>query len=203
METISNWWATLTPLNQWFFGAAAFFSVFFLGQLIMTIVGLAGGEGDIDTQTGDTMHHDAPDDAHDTVAAFKLLSVRSVIAFMTLFSWAGALYMSKNVDVSKSLVFALIWGVAAMILVSLLMHTMRKLAETGNIRIASAVGATGTVYLDIPPNGEGEIRVLCDGVMTHVKARAGAEGIKAGAPVKVLKVLGPNMVEVEIEKQAK
>jgi hypothetical protein len=73
------------------------------------------------------------------------------------------------------------------------------MTETGNIQISSCVGNTGTVYLDIPADGDGEIRVLCSGIMTHIKARLqSGKSAKAGTIVKVIKVSGPNSVEVEI-----
>ena len=37
MDSMTTWWGTLQPLNQWFYVAAAFCSVFFLWQLIAAI----------------------------------------------------------------------------------------------------------------------------------------------------------------------
>ena len=97
------------------------------------------------------------------------------------------------------MLYAMLWGAVAMTLVSALVHFLRRMTETGNVRIATAVGATGTVYLDIPAGGDGEIRVLCSGVMTHLKARApSGAAIKAGGKIKVLAVTGPNTVDVEV-----
>jgi hypothetical protein len=72
------------------------------------------------------------------------------------------------------------------------------MAETGNIRLESCNGQAGTVYLNIPAGGDGEVRVCVSGVMRTVRARVtGGRELKAGAPVKVTRVLGPNLVEVE------
>ena len=200
MEAFNQWWSSLQALNQWFFMAAAFFSVFFLWQLIMAMLGLGGGSHDLDTQPDQPAGHDAPNDAHDTVAAFKMISLRSLLAFFTLFTWAGGLYLSRGMAVTPALTRSLLWGLAAMALVSALVALMRRMTETGNVRIASCVGAGGTVYLDIPVGGDGEIRVLCSGVMTHLRARnRGGAALKAGAKVRVLAVTGPNSVEVEPE----
>ena len=199
MEALSIWWGGLQPLNQWFFVAAAFFSVFFLWQLVMAFAGLGGGEAPLDSHVEHTWEHQSPSDADQTVLAFKFLSFRSIVAFFTLFTWAGALYMNGHTPVSRSIGYALIWGAVAMVLVSLLFHTIRKLAETGNMKIGSCVGAAGTVYLDIPAGGVGEVRLLCGGAMTHFKARsAGGQALKAGSPVRVLQVTGSNTLEVEL-----
>ncbi|OGV62818.1 MAG: hypothetical protein A2283_02620 [Lentisphaerae bacterium RIFOXYA12_FULL_48_11] len=199
MQNFSTFWEGLQPLNHWFFIAAAFFSVFFVWQIMMAFFGL-GVDTDMDTDLETGIHHDSVDDATDSVAAFKLLSVRSIIAFFTLFTWAGALYMSKGVSVTPSMGYAVIWGLGAMFMVSLLVYGMRKMTETGNIDINKCIGNTGNVYLDIPANGNGEIRMLCSGIMTHLKARSNnGTAIKTGASVKVTKISGPNSVEVELD----
>lgn len=197
MQHFSLFWEGLQPLNQWFFIAAAFFSVFFVWQIIMAFFGL-GVVADIDTHIDSDVHHDSTEDAGDSVAAFKLLSVRSVIAFFTLFTWAGALYMSKGTSITPAMGYAVIWGLGAMFMVSLLVYGMRRMTETGNININTCVGNTGNVYLDIPAGGDGEIRIPCSGIMTHLKARsANGTAVKAGTAVKVTKVTGPNSVEIE------
>lgn len=202
MESLSGWWTALQPMNQWFFVAAAFFTVFFLGQMVMALVGLGSG-ADLDTHVGASFDHDSPHDAQDSVNAFKLLSVRSVLAFFTLFTWAGGLYMSRGVSPSLAVVYALAWGLVAMVLVSLLMHLLRRMSETGNIRIGSCVGNPASVYLNIPAGGTGEIRVVCDGVVSVLKARSkGGVAFTAGTPVRVTRVLGGNVVEVEKEQDA-
>ena len=59
---------------------------------------------------------------------------------------------------------AMLWGAVAMVLVSTLVYLLRRMTETGNVRIATAVGATGTVYLDnrgesASKDADGAIRV--------------------------------------------
>jgi len=199
METFTAWWNGLQSLNQWFFIGAAFFSVFFVWQVVMAFLGLGSGT-ELDAHVDSTMHHDSTGDADDSVAAFKLLSVRSVVAFFTLFTWAGALYMSKGNSTASSLLCSVLWGAFAMALISLLFYGMRRMTETGNIKIGECVDKTGAVYLDIPADGNGEIRILCCGVLTHLKARsANGTPAKAGTVVKVTKVTGPNSVEIEID----
>lgn len=197
METLTAWWGSLQPLNQWFYVAAAFFSVFFLWQLVAAIAGLSGG-GDLDSSAAPDWDHQTPHDATDSVATFKLVSVRSIVAFFTLFTWGGALYLNLQVPASRAVTYALLWGIAAMVLVSLALHMLRRMSAAGNIQPATCIGQTGTVYLDIPAGGEGEVRMLCSGVMTHFKARvAGGAAARAGAQVRVLRVSGANSLEVE------
>ncbi len=197
MEALTAWWAGLTALNHGFYIAALFFSVFFLCQLVMAVVGLGSGDAGLDAAAEHSWEHESPADAHDTMFVFKLLSVRALIAFATLFSWAGALYLNNGLSLTPALAYALLWGLAAMIAVTLLMHFLRRMTESGNLRIASCLGATGSVHLDIPAEGLGEIRMVCSGMMMHFRARsAGGLPLKAGTQVRVVKVLGPNILEV-------
>ena len=200
MGSINQWWQSLTLINQCFYYGAVFFGVFFLWQLISAFLGLGAesGHDDLDAQAEPTSGHESPPDAHDTVAVVKLLSVRSIIAFFTLFTWAAALYLNMGHTPGRAMFYALLWGFAAMVLVSLLFRAMSRMTESGNMQIASCVGSVGTVYLNIPTGGVGEVKTVCSGTQVHLKAHAaGGVAMKAGTTVRVLRVSGPNEVEVE------
>jgi len=207
-----GWWRGLDPVNQWFYVSAAFFSVFFGWQLIAALLGLAGGEeadvdadaeaADIDQDAHMDFEQGAVADAGETVAAFKLLSIRSILAFLTLFSWAGALYLNAGADLTRGLIYAICWGLGALLVVASIFHLMRRMTETGSPRIATCVGTRGTVHLDIPADGQGEARVVVSGAVSHVKARAvGGGQIKAGTPIRVTRSLGPMLIEVELVEE--
>lgn len=203
MTVLDQWWQGLAPINQWFYIAAAFLGVIFVWQLISSLIGLSGGDAtDLNTQAPTDTDHDAPPDPQDTLDAFKLVSVRSLLAFFTLFTWAGALYMNCAVPPPRAVLYGLLWGLAGMVAVSAIIQVMRRMAETGNIKVATCIGASATVYLDIPAGGTGEVRSLCSGVMMHLKARSGTNtAIKAGAVVRVTRMLGPDVVEVKLDAQ--
>ncbi|KPK83673.1 MAG: hypothetical protein AMJ81_07630 [Phycisphaerae bacterium SM23_33] len=212
---MGEWWAGLDAVTKGFYIAATFFSVLFLWQLIATLIGLSGGEevevdtgadADADVDVGHDLEpgdhpefeHGAAVDAAETMVAFKLLSLRSILAFCMLFSWAGALYLNRDVPLARSLAYAMAWGLGAMLLVALLFYGMRRMTETGSPRMASCLGGRGTVYLDIPAGGMGEAKVVVSGVVSHVRARAvGGQELKAGTPIRVTRILGPSAIEVE------
>ena len=91
---------------KFFYSAALFFSVFFVWQLISALIGLGaddfdadtdgdvGGGGDVD-HTYDHFEDGAEADDVGTSVDFKLLSLRSIITFFTLFFWGAALYVDK------------------------------------------------------------------------------------------------------------
>lgn len=210
---MTAWWDSLTVVTRGFFCAAAFFSVIFIWQLIAALIGLddEGGDdvadstdfdtdADVDIDTDlDNFEAGADADSSATVVAFKLLSVRALITFGTLFTWGSALYLSRGEGLGRAMGISSIWGLAGMGSVALLLSLLPKLAHTGTKRIGSALGAHGTVYLDIPEEGQGEVRVAVSNVISFVKARARKGGeIKAGTPVVVTRILGQTTVEVDV-----
>ena len=213
---MSEWWASLTALNQAFYYAAVFFGVLFIWQIIAALIGLGehdadvdggmeGAEADVDADVGvdhdvtyDDFEHGAEADAVESSVAFRLLGVRSVITFFTLFTWGGAMYMDRGVGVTAALAYGMLWGLAGMVIIAGLFHVLRTLSETGTGDLASCVGTRAIVYLHIPADGLGEIRAQVGGVMTHVKARCGCgAAIAAGRPVRVVRQLTQMTVEVE------
>ena len=212
--------AFLTEMMYW--GVAAFFSVLFLWQLIATLLGGIGGTehfeaggtdvhadmgaADHDVGGHDVAGHDVAGHAGheagtavESVATFKLLSVRSITAFGLLFGWGGVLY-SRGTEPGPNLALAysVLWGVVGMLIVSAIFYFLMRMTETGTRRLATALGQPGTVYMDIPAGGAGQIRVMISGAVSFVSARvAGGEALKAGAPVVVKRIIGPNTVEVE------
>lgn len=209
---MSEWWDTLNALNQAFYVGACFFSVLFIWQLLAALIGLGGDEidadGDVDVDVSADLDHDgtyddfeagAEADSGESMTSFKLLSVRAIITFFTLFTWGGALYMNDGIAAPKATGLALIWGLAGGLIIAVLLNMLRKLAETGNRQLATSLGTMGTVYLNIPENGTGEVKVTVSGVVSHVKARAkDGKEVAAGTPIRVVKKIGPNILEVEV-----
>lgn len=96
-----EWWAGLTSVNRWFYISVAFFSVLFFWQLIMDLIGVEP-EADSDLEVDAAGHVELEcvggAEAPETLSAFKLMVIRSIVAFFTLFSWAGALYLNNGID---------------------------------------------------------------------------------------------------------
>jgi hypothetical protein len=215
---MSDWWLDLTGLNRLFYGGAAFFSVFFVWQMIATIMGLSGETGDdaggdagdlhdAGADVGADAHGDVGADVHDhagvhddglSTATFRLLSIRSIITFFTLFFWAGALYLNRGDSVGRAMTYAVMWGCLGMVTTAGIFYFVARLSSSGNRDLRTAIGSVGTVYLDIPKGGRGEVRVVVSGVVSYVKAgSADGRALKSGTPVRVMRRLEPNVIEVE------
>ena len=194
------WWTNLTALNQALYALAIFFSSLFLWQLVAALIGLGGGGG---VDGGNAALEDAGPEVDDgardaSTAVFKLLSIRSIIAFGMLFGWGSALYLQSGMEVRGALLYGLVWGVGAMVAVAYFFHGIQRLTETGNPKLQTCVGTSGEVYIDIPQDGTGQVRVTESRVVTYVSAR-GRDGaaIPHQTPVRVLRVIDASTLEVE------
>lgn len=195
---MSEWWSGLAGITQVFYAMAAFFSVFFLWQIIGAFMGVDGeGDmevgGDVDVAEGFDL-----DDVAESADAFKVLSLRSVITFFTLFSWGSALYTDGGVPTVKAMSISAIWGMVGMLAIAGIFYAMGKLAETGTKDMTASQGKVGTVYLDIPAAGFGEIKVVVNDVPEHIRAKSTAgEALPAGTQVRVVEVVNQTLVGVQ------
>ncbi len=194
-----EWWNGLEGVTRGFYCAAAFFSVFFVWQMIAALIG--ADEGGADAAEGGAVEDFAPDAegaSDSSLSAFRLLSLRSVLTFLTLFTWGTALYLDQGKALNKAMGISALWGLVGMLSVTGLLYLFMKMVHTGTKRIESCIGAKGVVYVDIPENGTGEVRVPVSNIMSHVKARS-ADGrkITSGTPVKVIRRLDQTTVEVD------
>lgn len=195
---MQEWWAGLTGTVQFFYGMAAFFSVFFVWQMIGAFMGLDGDSMDFGGDVTDVPSEMDFDDVMESSAAFKVLSLRSIITFFTLFSWGGALYMSDGMSTGKAIGIASIWGLGGMLAIAGIFYFMGKMTETGTKDIASCKGQVATVYLDIPADGFGEIKTSVSGAVEHIKAKSvNGEALPSGTQVRVVQVVGQTLVGVE------
>ncbi len=194
---MTTWWHALSTLNQTLYGIAVCISVPFIWQLAASLVGLSH-DGDIDGMGGDAGADGDAGDAVATVLAFKLLSMRALLTFFTLFFWASALYLQQGLTLADVFGTALLWGLAGMALVALLLHLLPKLAHSGTRNLDSAVGTQATVYIDIPVHGTGEVRAVASGSVSYIKARSrNGEAVNAGTPVIVCDRIGQTLLVVE------
>lgn len=198
------WWKEISLLNKVFVVSAVCFSVVFIWQIIAMILGLGGDHQADMGDTGGDVGHDAfghGDHAGDHrvtgEATFAFLSVRSVIAFGTLFSWAGTLYLAGGTAVLLAIFYSALWGLAAMVGVSGLLYFLLRMQEIGDATVWTALGQEGAVYMDIPAHGTGKVRVMVRGVIRFVNARgANGQPLAAGTAVRVVGIVDDNTIEV-------
>lgn len=222
MEWFSLWWNGLKLVEQVLYCIAIPASLILVIQTIIMLLGIGhGGEGfnpsdtsgfdgadgsfdtdvsldgstDIDT---DFSHHDvnSPSD----LADFRLLSVQSVIAFLTIFGWSGITAISNGMAEWAALLLAAVLGFGAMFIVSKIIQWSSKLAQNGTFNMKNILGESGTVYIPIPENhkGMGKVNVSCgERFMEFDAVTEEQETLKTGETVRVVDIIGGGTLVVE------
>ena len=170
-------------------------------QFLAGVFGLMGEhevgtphEVQVDTHLGDS-HHDQPQASNWFLG---LLTFRSISAAITFFGLGGLTAKYYRENESSSFFIALLSGCAALYLVALIMKTMYQLKADGTVRIERALGRHGRVYLTIPgqKKGSGKVTLNLQNRTVECLAITAENELPTGSNVKVVALLGPNLVEV-------
>ena len=209
-----GWWESLTALERVFACIAIPGTLLLVIQLITTLVGLGGQEGDADGPELDGAELDldgdgipdgidldgdgVPDefyetaedaDAHSGGFSLRLFSFRGIVAFCAVYGWAALAVSRAGRPWLMAVLVGLVLGVGAMFLVAATMQLFVRLQSDGTVDNANAVGLTGEVYLPIPPSreGEGKVNVVIQEKMTECAAVTDeTESIPTGEQVTVI-----------------
>jgi len=186
---INQWWETLTSAHQVFWFIAIIFSVLFLIQFILLVIGFDADSGSIDH----------PGDVGVYEHEFSALSVRSIIAFFTFFGWTGVLALNNHFSVWLAVLFASIAGLTAMFIVAYMIFKFSQLEQSGTLNLYNALDQPGEVYLPIPGQGKGvgKVHLKVDGTIREVDAVTEGEALKTGTSIKVVEIMNGNVLMVE------
>jgi membrane protein implicated in regulation of membrane protease activity len=158
--------------------------------LVFRTISLFAGIHDTGADTGADM--DSPHAGTDW--AFKIFTIQSLSAFLTLFGLVGlALYPPLGTAVSLG--GGIVAGVIAMQATERLVAAMLRLQSSGSLSLSDAVGAEGTVYLTIDPTSGGKVLVTVAHRLREYEAVSTAgERLETGVPVRVVNVAGSALV---------
>jgi len=189
---MTDWWAGLTALEKIFAALAIPFSLLTLLQLLIELLGIGSDHADhgifaFDQDMGGFFDH------------FTFFSVRNLIYFLMMFGWTGLACSKASLPVFWTVSIAILAGLLTTLIIGFLFFTFMKLTESGNIRIESAIGQVGTVYISIPGgrHGTGVMQLVMQGVTQEMNAMTNGEKLPAGAAVKVLEVMEGNILLVD------
>ncbi len=185
-------WSALTGIQQIFWGISIVFSVLFVIQFVLSIIGI-DFDGDAEADFDGSGSVDGLD------ADFALLSVRSIIAFFTFFGWTGVVALSGGVGSMLAVLMASAAGFLAMLVVAYIFYLFMKLQSSGTLKLDNAIGGVGEVYLLIPDkqSGAGKVQMKVQGSLRELDAISTEGEIPTGAPVRVIDVLDNGMLLVE------
>ena len=172
--------------------------------LILQFLLLAvGGTGDVDVDVGDVDvggDVDVDTDGGDSSdAAFKVVSVKTLIAFVTFFGLGGCIGGYYELGTLLTLALAVALGTVALFVVAWVWSLLFQLQSSGNVRVEGAIGKTGRVYLRVPPSGEGHGKVTVEVQGRTLELRASTSedsAIPTGDQVIIVDLVAPETVSV-------
>lgn len=210
----------MSVLDYVFLGCATFGGGMFLIRVVLFFIGF-GGDTDVDVDAdvdvdlhvdldadaghldldhGDVHGGDVHADAHTGAdASFRLLSFFSLTAFFMMFGLVGlTLRREASMSEAYSIVGAGAGGLFALYIIARLIGFMKGLQSVGTMRVGTAIGQEGSVYLTIHAGSVGKVQAVIDGRLRHMNARAeGGEELKTGERVLVVNVEPDNTLVVE------
>lgn len=216
---MTEWWEALSSLGKVFACIAIPATVVLLIQTILSIIGLGSSDGDADVPDGGIdvdgdgvpdvfpdatpdgiFGSDIPDDGDVPDSGFRLLSLRTIIAFLTIFGWVGLITLKQGLPTVWSLVISFASGFAAMFLVALAVAWMMRFQTDGTRDIRNALGKSGTVYLRVPANreGNGKVNLMLQDAFVELDAVTDEENaIPSGREVVVIGLSGQSTLVVK------
>ena len=90
---------------------------------------------------------------------FKLFSVRTILAFFTMFGWGGVVFGDKG---WLGFAIAVCCGLLMMVLTALSISLILKLQQSGTTKNQDLTGSKAMVYLTIPADGKTRGKVTVD-----------------------------------------
>ena len=216
---MTEWWEALSSLGKVFACIAIPATLVLLIQTILSIIGLSGSDGDADVPDGGidiagdgipdvlpdaasygVFGSDFPDYGDAPDSGFRLLSLRTIIAFLTIFGWVGLITLKQGLPTAWSLIISFAGGFVAMLLVALAVSWMMRFQTDGTRNIGNALGKSGTVYLRIPANrdGNGKVNLMLQDTFVELDAVTDEENeIPSGREVVVIGLSGQSTLVVK------
>jgi hypothetical protein len=179
-----EWWKNLEGFELILWSIAILFSFLFLLQTIISFF-TGGDHGDFDA------------DGHDFGSQF--FTVKNLIAFFTMFGWAGLAAYKGGVGNLFVIVIALAAGSLLVLVMYLLMRESSRLRYSGTLEMKNAINKIGETYLRIPASrsGMGKVQVQVQGRLMELDAMTDdGEDIATGRPIQVINILNNQVLLV-------
>ena len=173
---------------QIFWSLAIVTSIFFVIQTIMAFMGL-----DADTDDG------AGFETVEMEGLSGYFSFRNLINFLLGYGWGGVLLQSAIPNMMWLEVAAIGVGLIFVLVFVFILRQVMKLSTDKTFQMDEAIGQIADTYLRIPATkkGTGKVMVSVRGSIHEIDAITEGEEIPTGTKVRVTKVIGSELVEVE------
>lgn len=164
-------WGNMTAFQQTFFVIAIVATVVMIVLIILMFIGM----DEIDSFEGvDDMDFDIDsinDEPISGIGGLKILSIRGVLAFLSIGGWTTYLLSDAIPEWAAALIGAVAGLIAAFLLAYALKQAM-KLESSGNLDYQSAIGKPAMIYIRVPAERKGRGKVILNqqGKMVEVDA---------------------------------
>jgi NfeD-like. len=166
-------------------------------QTLLTLLGIGDMDGvgdDVDFDgDGSEVGH-----SHSGFGVFKFVSLRTAVAGIAFFGLAGWGMLASTGNPLLAIVAAALAGLTAVFVVYSIYKWMDSMKYDGNVSEKNLVGATGSVYVRVPPQGKGAGKVLVtqQNRTMEYEALSSSVELPTGTQITVTKVISPSTVEV-------
>lgn len=208
------WWSGISGFEKFFWSLAIPFTALFIIQMSMLIIGLDNSIDTPDINDSIEMEFDIDSDIDSDIdtdidldpnVPLKLITLRNIIIFFTIFSWTGIMGVRHGYNKMLTIALGIILGVVVIVILSSVYKLIFKLTESGNINFKNAIGAVGEVYLTVRNNGKegGKIQVIFQSSLKEVPAITYGRELKTGTKIKVIGIEGNVLVVKALEDNNK
>ena len=205
-----EWFEALSVAGKVFVCVAIPSTLILVIQTVMTFFGFGdGGDGtDMPDLDGDGVpdgifgSNDAGETDNFEVAessGLHMFSLRGIVAFFCIFGWLGLTMVSNGTEEWLAVLVAFIGGFLAMLGVAFLLKALSKLQSDGTMNIRYAIGASGSVYITVPPQrrSKGKVNLLVQGKLEELDAVTDEKApLPFGTEVGVTGISGGNTLIV-------
>lgn len=197
---MSEWFKELSMFQKILWYIAVPSTVLCALQIILMMLGIGESEDpdvDVDIDGNDDMF---------VPMNFKILTIKNIIFFLTIFSWGTLMGIDKELGIPVSLLIGIISGIVVVGGLTAVMNLAKnKLVEDGTMDIKNAVGLIGNVYLKIPKNSEGigKIQIIVQGSLRELDAITRGDEIVTGEEIIVSDIIDDKVVVEKVNQLKK
>lgn len=191
MDVIWNEWSGFEKLM---ICIAIPFTLLFIIQVVLTIIGAELSES-LDVIDNADIDFAAVD-AEGSDSGSSFFTIRNMISFFACLGWTGFLLKGSGYNELISLIAGIFTGLLSMTLNFLLLRFLSRLSENNTFNISKTIGAHGKVYTPIEPGKIGLVQVNYGGGFHELQAKS-SETLPSHTPIKVVEVIGQNLVIVK------
>ena len=191
---MTEWFSELTSFQKVYWIITAISTLLFLFVLIGTFLG---------TDADDIGDADAEIDS-DTGVGFQFFTFKNTVAFFAIFGWSGISCMDAGYSKSTTIIVSVVCGLIMMTLMAILFHYMKKLNDSGTLKMENALNSIGEVYLTVGASRSsiGKVQIKVQGALRELEALTDHDvDLTQGDVIKVVEVTSNGILIIEPQKK--